>query len=115
MARWGEGLYDDDMALYVRDRFNAALAAGKSPIEAAESIAEGVLIDDGTDSRHVAVLALADLLASVGANVPAITDEALERIDDELRDASDEVRDASEGPERDAVLVDLRRRLEPLS
>jgi hypothetical protein len=106
VTRWGEGLYDDDMAPYVRDRFNSALATGKSPIEAAQSIADDVLVDDGTDKRHVAVLALADLLASVGSSVPAITDEARWWIDAEMQDAS-------EVPERDAVLVDLRDRLDP--
>jgi hypothetical protein len=66
LARWGEGLYDDDVAIDVRARFGSILARGLPPAEAARRISKDLPSDDETDGRHVSILALADLLLLAG-------------------------------------------------
>jgi hypothetical protein len=104
LARWGEGLYDDDVALDVRAKFDSILAGGRSPADAAQRIAKSLPIDDGTDGRHVSILALADLLLVAGADAQEITSEAIQGIQEEIALTAPV-------PERAAVLTDLLRRL----
>jgi len=113
LARWGDGLYDDDQALYVRDRFLAAVGAGSSPEDAARALAAELPVQEVDDTRHVSILVLADLLAERHRSVPEISTEALDRIDIELADGS-EGDDTGTASERNTALTGLRAQLAPL-
>jgi hypothetical protein len=110
LARWGDGLYDDDQALYVRDRFLKAIASGSSPEAAARALAAELQVEETDDTRHVSILVLADLLAGHDRSVPEITTEAIERIQMEFA-ATDALDDVAPAPVRDAALTELRDRL----
>ena len=78
MGTWGTGIFEDDMALDVRNAFEDALATGATLPEATDQVLEQFAdaLDD-TDDRPVVYLALAALQLERGAVQPEIQEKAL--------------------------------------
>lgn len=66
MNAWGNGLYQNDIALDVRDTLEAALDDGKAPKEAIDEFIEARFPDFSEWERAVATLAIADTMLSRG-------------------------------------------------
>ena len=86
------------------------MASGSTPEAAAQLLADELPEVEVDDARHVSILVLAHLLAQRQLVVPAITTEAIGRIDMELADVAS-IGDETTVSGRDEALIHLRSQL----
>ena len=116
MGTWGAGIFEDDVAMDVRDSFEAALAEGLNVRSATERVLEEheEALED-IDEGPVVRLALAALQLEQGVLQPGIRDHALTVINqgqdlDRWEEAGEEA-----VAERRQVLEELAQRLRSAS
>jgi hypothetical protein len=105
-------VFDDDVALDVRDAWEDLLAGGASPAEASrrliKSFAEEIA---ATDDGPIVWLALASLQLDADALDPAVAERARSSIEPSLERWREEAT-PEDYAAREAALAELRRRLD---
>jgi len=112
VGAWGAGIFDDDVALDVRDAWEDALADGASPAEASRRLSRAFSehIAD-TDDGPIFWLALASLQLEAGALEPEVAQRARSSVQPNLERWRDEAT-PDDYAARESELTELERWLE---
>lgn len=83
MGTWGTGVFDDDVALDLRDIFEDALARGSTPVQAADAALREMGEDamEDSDDGPVIVFALTSVLLDRGLTRHPLFERARQMLD----------------------------------
>ena len=112
MGTWGTGLYEDDIALDVRDEFKNLLRSGVTAEEAtAELLVSFSGATDDNDDGPIFWFALADTQWDMVCLLPQVKKEALRRLDKGGDLARWQEEDSTLATARKKVLDELQQKL----